>query len=81
MEKKPDKQFPDRPLECSECKKPIAVRYTEIVGDTIIHTSMCADCPELQRRLHGTSPKELVANQTGAQPDWNAGIAALHWKK
>lgn len=73
MEKKPDKQFPDRPLECSECKKPIAIRYTEIVGDTIIHTSMCADCPELQRRLHGTSPKELVANQAGAPAGLECG--------
>lgn len=48
-----DDKIPDRPLECSECKKPIAVRYTEIIGTTITHTSMCADCPELQRRLHG----------------------------
>lgn len=48
-------KIPDRPLECSECKKPIAVRYTEIIGHTITRTSMCADCPELQRRLHGTS--------------------------
>jgi len=45
--------IPDRPLECSECKKPIAVRYTEIIGGNITRTSMCADCPELQRRLHG----------------------------
>ena len=66
FEKKPDKHFPDRPLECSECKKPIAIIYTEIVGDSFTHTSMCADCPELQRRLHGTSPRELVANQTGS---------------
>jgi protein arginine kinase activator len=65
VEKNDDKHFPDRPLECGECKKPIAVRYTEIVGNTITHTSMCADCPELQRRLHGTSPQELVASQTG----------------
>lgn len=66
FEKKSEKQFPDRPLECGECKKPIAVRYTEIVGNTITHTSMCADCPELQKRLHGTSPQDLVANQTGS---------------
>lgn len=46
-------QLPDRPLECSECKKPIAVIYTEIVGSTITRTSMCADCPHLQRRLYG----------------------------
>lgn len=66
LEKKPDKHFPDRPLECGECKKSIAVRYTEIVGNTITHTSMCADCPELQRRLHGTNPKEHVSNLTGS---------------
>jgi protein arginine kinase activator len=71
FEKKPDKHFPDRPLECSECKKPVAIIYTEIVGDTITHTSMCADCPELLLRLHGTSPRELVANQTGSA----AGLA------
>lgn len=47
-------KIPERPLECTECKKNIAVRYTEIVGKSIVHTSMCADCPELQRRLHGS---------------------------
>lgn len=50
-----EEKMPDRPLECGECKKPIAVIYTEIVGHSITHTAMCADCPELQRRLHGTS--------------------------
>lgn len=69
FEKKPEKFFPDRPLECGECKKPIAIRYTEIVGDTITNTSMCADCPELQRRLHGTLPQELISNQTGSVAD------------
>jgi protein arginine kinase activator len=49
----PQEKLPDRPLECSECKKPITVHYTEIVGESITHTCMCADCPELQRRLHG----------------------------
>lgn len=44
---------PDRPLECSECKKHVAVHYTEIIGNTVTRTCMCADCPELQRRLHG----------------------------
>ncbi|WP_068471326.1 UvrB/UvrC motif-containing protein [Candidatus Protochlamydia phocaeensis] len=71
VEKKPDKHFPDRPLECSECKKPIAVRYTEIVGHSITHTSMCADCPELQRRLHGTGPRELIQIQGSGE----AGVA------
>jgi protein arginine kinase activator len=73
FEKKPDKHFPDRPLECSECKKPIAILYTEIVGDSFTHTSMCADCPELQLRLHGTSPQELVANQTGSPAGLECG--------
>lgn len=62
IEKKHDKPIPDRPLECSECKKPIAVRYIEIIGQNMTQTSMCADCPELQRRLHGTHPKELISN-------------------
>lgn len=66
FDKKKDPIFPDRPLECSECKKPISIRYTEIAGNSIVHTSMCSDCPELQKRLHGTSPRDLVANQTGS---------------
>jgi protein arginine kinase activator len=44
----------DRPLECGECKKPIAVRYTLVIGNTITHTVMCQDCPVLQRRLFGS---------------------------
>lgn len=63
IEKKPDKSNPDRPIECSECKRAIAVCYIEIVGHNMVRTSMCAECPELQRRLYGTNPKELVANQ------------------
>ncbi len=55
-EKNPDKT-PERPLECSECKKPIAVYYTEVVGTNITRTCMCGDCPELQKRLYGTSEK------------------------
>lgn len=55
----------DRPLECGECKRPIAVRYTEIVGGTITHTIMCSECPELQRRLYGLSPMEQIVSQTG----------------
>jgi protein arginine kinase activator len=56
-EEKLENKMPDRPLECSECRKPIAFHYTEVVGTSITHTCMCADCPELQRRLHGTPPK------------------------
>lgn len=46
---------PDRPLECSECKKAIAVKYTLVIGDTITHTVMCQDCPVLQRHLFGSA--------------------------
>lgn len=68
-----DKFSLDRPLECCECKKNIAVRYTEIEPGSITHTHMCEDCPELQRRLFGTSPQELVANQAG-----QAGLVCGH---
>ncbi len=45
--------MPQRPLDCSECKKPIAVCYTEIVGETLTRVSMCSDCPHLEKKLHG----------------------------
>lgn len=48
----------ERPLQCGECKKKASVLYTEVVKNSIIHTRMCEDCPELQRRLHGISPKK-----------------------
>lgn len=57
MPQKPEEneheKLPERPLECSECKKEVTVHYTEIFGETILQTCMCADCPELQKRLHG----------------------------
>jgi len=60
---------PERPLECGECRKPIAVRYTEIVGDNITHTIMCADCPELRRHLFGSH------GVVGALSEAQAGLA------
>ncbi|KAF3362537.1 hypothetical protein PHSC3_000772 [Chlamydiales bacterium STE3] len=57
MTEKTPPKLPDRPLECGDCRKSIAVIYTEIVGETITHTSMCADCPELRRRLYGSQYK------------------------
>jgi len=48
-------KVPDRPIECGECKKPICIHYTEMVDKSITHTSMCQDCPELRKRLHGLS--------------------------
>lgn len=51
----------DRPFECNECKKPVKVLYTEVVGDKISQTVMCNDCPELEKRLHGLSKIEIQA--------------------
>lgn len=65
----PDK-MPDRPLECSECKKHISVIYTEIINGTVTRTSMCADCPELRRRLYGTP-----AHQPGSKKETSTGLA------
>jgi protein arginine kinase activator len=45
--------MPERPVECSHCKKPIKVIYKEIVDNSILCTEMCADCPVLQQKLHG----------------------------
>lgn len=49
----------ERPIDCSECKKPIAVCYTEIIGDTMTRTIMCADCPHLEKHLYGTVRKDM----------------------
>lgn len=51
----------ERPLDCSECKRPIAVCYTVLVGDKMTRTIMCADCPHLERRLYGTHAKDGTA--------------------
>lgn len=66
-----EEAMPDRPLECSECKKPISVVYTEIVGQTKVCTSMCSDCPCLKKHLrgvpmqgHGTHREEAPAGLT-----------------
>lgn len=61
----PLRKIADRPLECYECKKPITVLYTEIIGDSSTHTSHCSDCPVLQRKLHGIHkhPKEAALTE------------------
>ncbi len=45
----------EKPIECSHCKKPVQVVYKEIVDGSVLCTEMCADCPILQQRLHGSS--------------------------
>ena len=47
----------ERPIECSQCKRPAKVLYKEILGDTINCTEMCLDCPVLQAKLHGEAGK------------------------
>ncbi len=46
-------ELPERHLECGECKKPVRVWYTEIVGKNITHIAMCNDCPFLREKLKG----------------------------
>jgi len=67
------KKKPDRPLECTECKKPVAITYTEIVGNKITHTSMCSSCPQLQKRLHGEKLVEHVAGPAEIQGSITCG--------
>lgn len=47
----------ERPIECSECKRPAKIVYKEILGNTINCTQMCTDCPVLQAKLHGEAGK------------------------
>ncbi|MCB1181560.1 MAG: UvrB/UvrC motif-containing protein [Chlamydiia bacterium] len=53
----------ERPLDCSECQKPISVLYTEIVGDKTTQTVMCADCPHLERKLYGKTKRTKDAGE------------------
>jgi protein arginine kinase activator len=55
--------LPERPIECGNCKKAVKVLYTEIVGDTVVRTEMCSDCPELARHLHGAELHEKTLVQ------------------
>ena len=61
----------DRPVECSNCKKPIHVIYKEIVGASIICTEMCSDCPVLQQKLHG---KESPVPKAGKLAEGETGL-------
>lgn len=58
----------ERPVECGHCKKLATVTYKEILGKNESCTQMCADCPVLHQKIHGTSPAESpegIENQTG----------------
>jgi protein arginine kinase activator len=47
----------EKPIECSQCKRPAKVLYKEILGDAINCSEMCLDCPVLQAKLHGEASK------------------------
>jgi len=58
--------LPERPMECSgECRRPIQVIYTEIIGKNISRFAMCDECPVLNRKLHGGG---IAAQVTGKAP-------------
>lgn len=46
-----EEALPDRPLECSDCRRPVRVRYTEVIGFECSEMSMCGSCPEFEKRL------------------------------
>lgn len=47
----------ERPIECSHCKKPIAVTYKEMFNASVLCNEMCATCPVLEKKLPGYSSK------------------------
>ena len=53
-------EHPDRPLECTECKRPVKVHYTEMVGNKITHTGMCEICPVLRNKLRGNFEENKI---------------------
>ncbi len=66
MSEDPPEKSAERPLECSECKKPVAVLYTVVAQGAVSHTVMCGGCPQLECRLHGTSSQVMaVPGQIG----------------
>lgn len=64
----------ERPVECSQCKKPTKVIYKEIIGKAITVTEMCADCPILLQRLFGTASED----KTTAQEEGITGLYCAH---
>jgi len=43
----------ERPVECSQCKKPIKVLYKEITSESMMCLQMCTECPILKQKLYG----------------------------
>lgn len=55
--------MPERPVECSQCKKTITVIYKEIVDESVICTEMCTECPVLQQKLHGATLENAASGK------------------
>lgn len=55
----------ERPLECSECKKPADVLYTEITNDRACDNRMCRDCPVLEQKLKGSCKETTDTKHPG----------------
>jgi protein arginine kinase activator len=66
QEEKPQEQaLPERPLECcGECRRPIQVIYTEIIGKSVSRFAMCNECPVLRQKLHGEGTVAQVTGKT-----------------
>jgi protein arginine kinase activator len=65
--------MPERPVECSHCKKSVKVVYKEISGDSIVTSEMCEDCPILKQKLHGETAL-IAPTPAGAKVDGAAGL-------
>jgi protein arginine kinase activator len=64
-EEKPQEQaIPERPLECcGECRRPVRVIYTEIVGKNTNRWAMCDECPVLRHKLRGGGKVATVSGE------------------
>jgi protein arginine kinase activator len=78
--KKHEEAPPERPIECSgECRRPIHIIYTEVVGKSVTRCAMCDECPVLRQKMHGggtivqqtpgEAPAELVCGGCGLTLD------------
>ncbi len=43
--------MPERPIECSQCKRELCINYKEVLASGTSCYSMCADCPVLARKF------------------------------
>ncbi len=43
--------MPERPIECSECRRELCVNYKEVLSSGTNCYSMCAECPVLARKF------------------------------